>query len=1029
MSEESVILCPCELEKRGLAQHGRKNRLCSLHGPYGHEYLNGCHPALLAGIRGGNVDVQVPYRLPYACRTCGQRLDAAQRQAVAGAVRRAQDAQTGYCSDYCAKNQPMAFHEIREFQKGHCKLHAEILQRGDSVDKVGKKHAMRIMSDAYLKGIVRGQVECCNLRANHSEQSAVAAERVSSAMLEAFPGRAFLNAVRRLADKDEAVSQATAWRKQRGQLRAFDWAQAYGHRPGHAGLWELSPYEFFMYWDVRPAKIPRTRKEWTEKHAEEWDVTLTGAGQAKLEKKEDDEATVKLRPGKDYKLKPQRRNGRAQYAAQSGALLQHGWYLEARAVPYVPCFSHSPVPARLDENVNDNARLTMAYFRAWTLDAKRGTDAVPHAGALRGPNESWEQALRTWLRRLPCEETKQYIGNFMSVYRVRPAVDGQENSDDEAADTALHVMPTQLADALQTKLSSHGKRSQADSKDAGDSLTAKACRTAEEVWATDRVAAGQAEKTKNAWAQVPAEAAIRAAKQKQRNPTPSVRRGHEVTNPAVAVGQSDAEQVRNIHAWMHSLDSRCNAEQRAFCCKVAERVLTEMQEDAKEPATHEVSEPLRWALHGGPGTGKSYTLNLVRRELFEQILGWQQGIHFQVVTLQAVMAEQLDGDTIHHALGLNWNGASSGISEAKLLELCATTLQWRWLFIDEISMVSAELLARLELRCRELVRDISARKFASNRGEARCFGGLNVCFSGDLWQLPPPRGTFLGEVPWEMITKGSNKKLALTIHGQELLWAYGGHGIQGMTELFQCERTHDEWLQELQEQLRHGELSDENHAFLHGRITKSPGSVCKGRVTCGQAKCQRLMQQQSPASVVWAQECIVCKRERASKALVLDGKRVDACVAEADAILPTNAVKYHVNKLRTQEWAKRHQERIRYAIGQDRISSAALREKPDLINEKLEWLQRHDQECGGLYGVLPICMGLPVRATDHIDRAKGILRGCRGVVVGWSQEHVTESCDQGDAIIWNTLPVAIYVRFDTAATWVIDGLQQANVYP
>ena len=75
-------------------------------------------------------------------------------------------------------------------------------------------------------------------------------------------------------------------------------------------------------------------------------------------------------------------------------------------------------------------------------------------------------------------------------------------------------------------------------------------------------------------------------------------------------------------------------------------------------------------------------------------------------------------------------------------------------------------------------------------------------------------------------------------------------------------------------------------------------------------------------------------------------------------------------------------------------------------------------------------MGLPVRATDHIDRARGILRGCRGVVVGWSQEHVSESLDQEDAsIIWNTLPVAIYVRFDTAATWAIDGLQETNVYP
>ena len=173
--------------------------------------------------------------------------------------------QTGYCSDYCAKNQPMAFHEIREFQKRSLQLHKDILQRGDSLDKVGKKHAMRIMSDACLKGIVRGQVECCNLRANHLEACAVAAERVSSSSLISFPGATFLNMVRRLANKDDNVPQTTAWRKQSVQLRALDWAQAYGHRPSHSGLWELSPYEFVMYWDVHPTKIPSSKKDWTEK--------------------------------------------------------------------------------------------------------------------------------------------------------------------------------------------------------------------------------------------------------------------------------------------------------------------------------------------------------------------------------------------------------------------------------------------------------------------------------------------------------------------------------------------------------------------------------------------------------------------------------------------------------------------------------------------------------------------------------------------------------------------------------------------
>ena len=32
-----------------------------------------------------------------------------------------------------------------------------------------------------------------------------------------------------------------------------------------------------------------------------------------------------------------------------------------------------------------------------------------------------------------------------------------------------------------------------------------------------------------------------------------------------------------------------------------------------------VLEPLRWAVHGGPGTGKSYVLNRLRKELFEDI--------------------------------------------------------------------------------------------------------------------------------------------------------------------------------------------------------------------------------------------------------------------------------------------------------------------------------------------------------------------------------------------------------------------------
>ena len=81
------------------------------------------------------------------------------------------------------------------------------------------------------------------------------------------------------------------------------------------------------------------------------------------------------------------------------------------------------------------------------------------------------------------------------------------------------------------------------------------------------------------------------------------------------------------------------------------------------------------------------------------------------------MANDLKGDTIHHAFGLNWQGlGDERISGHKLLDLSAKALHWRWLIVDEISMVSAELLARLELRCRELVRDLAQSKLRNGCG-------------------------------------------------------------------------------------------------------------------------------------------------------------------------------------------------------------------------------------------------------------------------------------------------------------------------
>ena len=69
--------------------------------------------------------------------------------------------------------------------------------------------------------------------------------------------------------------------------------------------------------------------------------------------------------------------------------------------------------------------------------------------------------------------------------------------------------------------------------------------------------------------------------------------------------------------------SKCNPEQLAFIETICARVKHEaVSGQERGGAADTNTEALRWALHGGPGTGKSYVLNIARRDLFEECLGW-----------------------------------------------------------------------------------------------------------------------------------------------------------------------------------------------------------------------------------------------------------------------------------------------------------------------------------------------------------------------------------------------------------------------
>ena len=104
--------------------------------------------------------------------------------------------------------------------------------------------------------------------------------------------------------------------------------------------------------------------------------------------------------------------------------------------------------------------------------------------------------------------------------------------------------------------------------------------------------------------------------------------------------------------------------------------------------------------------------------------------------------------------------------EAYPMDVAKRVLEWRWLIIDEVSIMSARLLADMDVRLRDVVRDLDLQKGGLD-GVTRPFGGLIVLFCCDFWQLDPPDGGFLGQIPDEFIRRARKYQPAPTVsHGQ-----------------------------------------------------------------------------------------------------------------------------------------------------------------------------------------------------------------------------------------------------------------------
>lgn len=127
-------------------------------------------------------------------------------------------------------------------------------------------------------------------------------------------------------------------------------------------------------------------------------------------------------------------------------------------------------------------------------------------------------------------------------------------------------------------------------------------------------------------------------------------------------------------------------------------------------------------LTGEPGSGKTHTVNQYVCYLRER------GIEPAVTASTGIAATHLGGMTIHSWSGI---GIKSELSRYDLDKIATTEYivkrirQTNVLIIDEVSMLSPETLSMIDLVCREV------------KGNDDTFGGLQVIFVGDFFQLPP----------------------------------------------------------------------------------------------------------------------------------------------------------------------------------------------------------------------------------------------------------------------------------------------------
>ena len=565
---------------------------------------------------------------------------------------------------------------------------------------------------------------------------------------------------------------------------------------------------------------------------------------------------------------------------------------------------------------------------------------------------------------------------------------------------------------------------------------AKLLQQSSQIKSAVRVTASLWNRNLTQWSGLPVDRQGDRGKEQSKGTSASELLGSKKTNAVKKDATQSSAYVKlkgfSAKKWLDDVCERkdCpNQQQKQFLEMVVKRCLTEAEELKSPGKTGSTSEPERACLFGIPGAGKSRCIKWAI-EFFTECLGWEQGVQFQCLASQNTMAALIGGATVHHWGGIPVNASdaaekiSSKGSGGNVDDLYERCLGVRWLLLDEMSTLSPMLLGLLDSYLRRACkRHAYARR--PNK-EWRPFGGLNVLFCGDLWQLPPVRSISLFSNPFKKDLEFAEQRTL------QIFWKRGVDSISKFSELTQAMRTKDSWLQQQLTQDRHGQESWEVWCFVHGLPTRNVGSwdPSSNAPTCGNPLCATLASRVWPVQfrrrATWTErqkyECEVCAAERKRRCCILqsgaDTRHKEEPFAHAPFVHPFNAPKYHAQQLRAVNFANATNRQVLWVIASDKVLTKGDEPgAPAIEHRKERFLELHDKDTAGIMGMLPLVLDMPMRFSYSENRLQGVFKHSRGHLRGWvlpedERERIQDI--QDPEIVLQGRPLKLLIEVETA---------------